>query len=190
MENEKITDTLHLEWVPTFEGVLKYCPDDLRQDKPLRFWRVLRFRNGKKVIFQKKAALNPGYDFKWRYQYNINLKGKRRLLSQSQLTMLCMTGFAIADPRHWVIDHVNNNSMDDRPSNLQIIMQRENCSRSALRKETQKLSNKERERRKRIRRLWLEEMRAKVIAILGEGATRNEVEQELALLYNEHTFEY
>lgn len=190
MENEKITDTLHLEWVPTWEGVLKYCPDDLRQDKPLRFWRVLRRRNGKKVIFQKKAILNPGCDFKWRYQYTIKLNGKERLLSQSQLTMLCMTGFAIADPRHWVIDHINNNSMDDRPSNLQVIMQSENLSRSALLKENQKLSNEERARRKRIRQQWLKEMRAHVIAILGEGATRNQVEQELALLYEEHTFEY
>ena len=190
MENEKKTDALELEWVPTFEGILKYCPDDLRQDKPLRFWRVLRLRNGKKVIFQKKPKLCENGGFKWRYLYDIKLKGRRMTLLQSQLTMLCMTGFAIADPRHWVIDHINNNSMDDRPSNLQIIKQGENIRRSALLNEILKLSPKEKWRRKRIRLQWLEEMRAKVIATLGEGATKNQVEQELALLYREHKFEY
>lgn len=190
MENEKITDTLHLEWVPTFEGVLKYCPDDLRQDKPLRFWRVLRLNNGKKVIFQKKPKLCEVGGFKWRYLYAIKLKGRSRTFLRSQLTMLCVTGFAIADPRHWVIDHINNNSMDDRPSNLQIIKQSENCSRSALLNEDLKLSPKERLRRKRIRQQWLEEMRPKVIATIGEGATKNQVEQELTLLYLEHKFEY
>lgn len=190
MENEKITDTLHLEWVPTLEGVLKYCPDDLRQDKPLRFWRVLRLKNGKKVIFQKKPKLNEATDFKWRYQYTLKLKGKKILLRQSQLTMLCMTGFAIADPRHWVIDHINNNSADDRPSNLQIIKQSDNIRRSAILNEVNKSSNKERARRKRIRQQWLEEMRPKVIATLGPGATKNDLEFELALLYREHKFEY
>lgn len=190
MENKKITDTLHLEWVPTLEGILKFCPDDLRQDKPLRFWRVLRLKNGKKVIFQKKAKLNPTGGFSWRYQYTFRLKGKRRLFLQSQLTMLCITGFAIADPHHWVIDHINNNPTDDRPSNLQVIKQSENCSRSALYNENQKLSAKERVRRKRIRRQWLEDMRPKVIATLGPGATKNDLELELALLYYEHKFEY
>lgn len=190
MENEKITDTLHLEWVPTFEGVLKYCPDDLRQDKPLRFWRVKRLSNGKKVIFQKKAQLSDKGGFKWRYQYIIRLKGQKRSILQSQLTMLCKTGFAIADPRHWVIDHINNNSMDDRPSNLQIIKQSENIHKSTLFNEANKSSPKERARRKRIRQQWLEDMRPKVIATLGPGATRNDLEFELALLYNEHKFEY
>lgn len=190
MENEKITDTLHLEWVPTLEGALKYCPDDLRQDKPLRFWRVQRLPNGKKVIFQKKAHLCIKGNGKWRYQYSIKLKGRRRLFLRSQLTMLCVTGFAIVDPRHWVIDHINNNCMDDRPSNLQIIKQSENLRRSALLNEVLKSSPKERLRRKRIRLQWLEEMRPKVIATLGEGATKEDVEQELALLYREHKFEY
>lgn len=190
MENEKKTDALKLEWVPTLEGVLKYCPDDLRQDKPLRFWRVLRLSNGKKVIFQKRPKLFMRNGFNWRYQYTIRLKGKKLTMLQSQLTMLCLTGFAIADPRHWVIDHINNNSMDDRPSNLQILSARQNIRKSLVLNEITKLNNQERARRKRIRESWLEKMRKKLIASLGEGATKNDVEQELALLYREHHFEY
>ena len=190
MENEKNTDALHLEWVPTLEGVLKYCPDDLRQDKPLRFWRVFRLRNGKKVILQKKPLLAMREGFNWRYQYVTRIKGKLTTLLQSQLTMLCMTGFAITDRHHWVIDHINNDSTDDRPSNLQVIMQRENLRKSVLLNENQKLDIKEKARRKRIRKLWLDEMRPKVIATIGEGATKEDVEQELALLYREHKFEY
>jgi hypothetical protein len=190
MENEKITDTLHLEWVPTWEGALKYCPDDLRQDKPLRFWRVRRLKSGKKVIYQLKAGLRSSNHFKQRYQLTVRVKGKKTTIYLSYLTMLCITGFAIADRHHWVIDHINNNSTDDRPSNLQVIHQSENLRRSALFNENQKLINEERVRRKRIRQQWLEEMRPKVIATIGEGATKEDVELELALLYHEHKFKY
>ena len=39
-------------------------------------------------------------------------------------------GFVISDPRHWVVDHIDGNPLNDQPSNLQIISQSENCKRS------------------------------------------------------------
>ena len=44
--------------------------------------------------------------------------------------MLCWMGFAIADPRHWVVDHIDGNPLNDRPKNLQIITQSMNLKRS------------------------------------------------------------
>ena len=44
--------------------------------------------------------------------------------------MLCWMGFVISDPRHWVVDHIDGNPLNDQPSNLQVISQSENNRRS------------------------------------------------------------
>lgn len=136
-----------LEDVPTWEGVLQYDPMDLQLDTPLTFYRtrtrrlkdnrVIKMRYPLKGWFtnfmnRKKNAKIP----QMRYAYTIMHKGKNVSLYRSHLTMLCYLGFAITDRRHWVIDHINGDSKDDRPSNLQVISQSENIRKSELCKKT------------------------------------------------------
>ena len=139
-------NTLHP--VPTWEGVLYYDPLDFDLDRPLTFYRRLRLRGAKAdfiyplKVYQKDVCSSNrkrGSNRKPMYRRYIHFKwkpkeqpGKSRIVTLycSHLTMLCWMGFAIYDRRHWVVDHIDSNPLNDQPSNLQIISQRENCRRS------------------------------------------------------------
>ena len=144
--------------VPTWEGVLLYDPRDLAEDRPLRFYRRLHNRHFKApVIFELKTYLDDskiGFRKKgscalpmYRRRVPFTYKGKQHFPLCSCLTMLCLTGFAIADPHHWVVDHIDGDCTNDRPSNLQVISQRENCLRSPRFREYNLLSNQGRRER-------------------------------------------
>ena len=136
-----------LREVPTWEGVLYYDPLDFQLDRPLTFYRRLycwqlatdiiyplrvHKTNCKHSAIKRGSKCKPMYrryiSFNWKP--NLPGKGKFKTLFCHKLTMLCLTGFAIADPRHWVVDHIDGNPLNDRPSNLQVISQSENLRRS------------------------------------------------------------
>ena len=126
--------------VPAWDGVLYYDPLDIQLDRPLTFYRRLHHRRLGEIRYplmvytedrqisnrKKRRAQRP------RFQRTIKIyyKGVTVHLTCSKLTMHCQMGFTIADPRHWVVDHINGDSTDDRPSNLQVITQSENLRRS------------------------------------------------------------
>ena len=181
-------DGTELQWVPTWEGVLQWAPDDLRADRPLRFWHVFYNRRLKRTIRTRlqETAMASGRKLQYfRRTISFSHKGKNPTLWCAYLTELCRTGFAIADRRHWVVDHIDGNPMNDRPSNLQVISQQENLRRSERVKASNKLSSEERKKRRLERQARIEEVRRQVIRAMPPDATRIDVEMEVALIIQE-----
>ncbi len=130
-----------LREVPTWEGVLYYDPFDFQFDRPLTFFRRLYCRELKEdIIYPMKvfetdvqtSYRNRGSKRKpmFRRQIKFAFGGKKNYINCSTLTMLCYTGFAIADPRHYVVMHMDENCLNDRPSNLHMGTQKENMRMS------------------------------------------------------------
>lgn len=126
--------------VPAWDGVLYYDPLDIQLDRPLTFYRRLHHRRLGDIIYpvktetkdvtssQRKQGVRAKPMF--REYITITRKGTKIHLYVAQLTMHCIMGFTIADPRHWVVDHIDGDSMNNRPSNLQVISQSANLRRS------------------------------------------------------------
>ena len=180
-----LADGTQLEWVPSWEGVLQWAPADLKNDCNLRIWHTFRSKNfgGRRVRIQLRPHLPVYQDsdiLRRRAEFKFWHKGELVHIYRTYLTKLCETGFAICDRRHWVIDHKNENTLDDRPSNLQVITQRENCARSERRKVTLRLSPKEKKRQREERVAWMQERKRQLMAIHPE-ADMMDIEWELAL---------
>ena len=132
-----------LEPVPTdpYEAFLMWDPEELRQDRPLTFYRKLKSKRFKApVIYPLPVVVEDSH-------YTSRLHGKnsapdyrRRIITRykgkvyhflcSNLTMLCILQFRRENPHINVIEHLNGDSLDDRPSNLLLSTQSANRRRS------------------------------------------------------------
>ena len=166
--------------VPAWDGVLYYDPLDIQLDRPLTFYRRLNHRRLGDIIYpvktwkkdvnsscrKKGVRANPMF----REYITITRKGTLFPLYVSQLTMHCMMGFTIADPRHWVVDHIDGDTLNNRPSNLQVISQSENCRRSAKVVEcARRLGKKYHAKASAARKAKAAERRAQRLKEKGEG---------------------
>ena len=190
-ELNALPDGTRLEWVPGYEEHLQYAPYDLQHDCFLRLWHTFRSKayGGKRMRKEIKATLtrfrHDRHKLRPRALFKVFIEGKMMYMFRSRVTMRCLTGFAIADPRHWVVDHEDGNTLNDRPSNLQVISQRENLRRSKRLREYQKLSPRARKLASEQRQHWMDERRRQLIAIYPY-ADPNDIEFELALDMLEH----
>lgn len=118
--------SLKLEWVPSYEGYIAYRPAEILKDKIPNFYKVLANQRQYRI-----ARLHPFIEqndciFQSRARFKVTIKGKPVTIKRYKLVHLCSTGFAIADPNKYVIDHIDGNSMNDRPSNLRVITRVDN----------------------------------------------------------------
>ena len=175
--------------VPTWEGVLYYDPEDFKLDRPLTFYqRMYCWQLHEEIIYPMRvyktnsvySLIKHGSKRKPMYRHCIKFKwlpnllqGKCRekVLNCHKLTMLCWMGFAIADPRHWVVDHIDGNPLNDQPSNLQVITQSENSRRS----------EKVREQARKIHKLSVEFCRGLNNQQRHEAAMKRRAERERLL---------
>ncbi len=184
----RLDDGTRLDWVPGYEPHLLFATDifDKKKDPMLRVYRVIK-RNGRQYRHQLDNMLerfHGHYMLRCRLRYSTHINGKMIRLWRSQLTVLCLTGFPIADRRHWVIDHKNGITLDDRPSNLQVITAKENLARSWRVRETNALSPKDRAKAAARRIERMEFLRRQFIAIHPD-ASPVDIEFEVALQLNE-----
>ena len=132
-----------LEPVPTepYEAFLMWDPEELRQDRPLTFYRKLKSKRFKAPVIYPLPVdvMDSHYTSRlhgknWAPDYRRRIKtmykGKIYNFLCSNLTMLCILQFRRENPHINVIEHLNGDSLDDRPSNLLLSTQSANSRRS------------------------------------------------------------
>lgn len=165
-----------LELVPYYGAALglHYDPQDLAEDRPLRFYRRTRhpltglarltelavYAKDCNAYYRKRGSKRQPM---MRRYIVVTHKGKSVTLLCSHLTLLCVTGFLPADRRHNVVMHLNGDCMDDRPGNLRYGTQSENMRMS------EKIREHCRKNAHKANAAWVEKCRQRRLRQEGGG---------------------
>ena len=114
-----------LEPVPTdpYEAFLMWDPEELRQDRPLTFYRKLKSKRFKApVIYPLPVAVMDSHYTSRLHGNNRAPQYRRRIITRykgkiytflcSNLTMLCILQFRRENPHVNVIEHLNGDSLE------------------------------------------------------------------------------
>ena len=193
----RLPDGRRLEWVPNwdaahegrFDHCLQYCPAQAaKRTEALTFWHVYKDKRTGRLM---RRELTPVVD--WHFKHPNCCKPRRYVKFKhhgkiiqvpcAEVTMVALTGYAIPDRRHNVIDHRSNKpftTLDDRPVNLHCITQRENLTRSREHWENSKLAPAD---RKKVFEAKRERMLLHVYAAIERcGGDPNDAAIELAMM--------
>lgn len=193
----RLPDGRRLAWVPNwdaahegrFDHCLQYCPAQAaKRTEALTFWHVYKDKRTGRLM---RRELTPCVH--WTFTHRSCCKPRRILMFKhngkqiyvpcAEVTVVALTGYAIPDRRHNVVDHKEMKpftTLDDRPVNLHCITQRENTRRSREHRENNRLSNEERKRQFEAKR---QKMLMHIYAAINRcGGDPNDAAIELAMM--------
>ena len=117
------------KYVPGYEG--KYMVSNMGRVKTVG--RVLKRRDGKTLSIKSRIRTLTKYEKSPnRFYYKVALKDlgkKQRVITVHTLVAMAFLGFVPNGKLDIVVDHKNNNSLDNRLENLQLITIRENSTK-------------------------------------------------------------
>ena len=107
-------------WIIGYEGMYQIS----------NLGRVKSFKLGKEKIM-KVHILKHKHNFKEYYRINLCKDGKQKKFLVHQLVAQAFLGHVI-DGYTMVVNHIDNNGLNNKLTNLEVVTQRENCSICAL----------------------------------------------------------
>lgn len=111
--------------IPEYEGM--YQVSNLGRVKSLP--RTITYRDGRKGLF-KETILKQGISRKGYLKVYLSKKSKKYTVSVHKLVAMAFLGFIpTGTTKGLVVDHKNEIKTDNRVENLQLITNRENCSK-------------------------------------------------------------
>lgn len=87
-----------------------------------------RLRNNKGRILEPMPSKDHGKNTKTRVVYTLSKNGESKKRYATRLMAIAFLGLDPTD-KSLVVDHIDNNSMNDSLANLQLITNRKNCSK-------------------------------------------------------------
>ena len=111
--------------IPGYEGL--YQASDLGRVKSLK--RIINHSHLNCKVVRKEKVLKPTFDSKKYHHLKLTINAISKTFKVHKLIAMTFLNHKTDGTTRLVIDHINNIRIDNRLENLQIITNRENCSK-------------------------------------------------------------